>query len=171
MLRRVVILSVFAGFGISAGGCASTCPSPRAATPSEVVAPGDDGWVSIPSIHDVATTVARLEATIAARGAVHFASIDHGAGAVSVGETLGPMVLVIFGNPKVGTKLMTADPRVGSELPLRMLVHADEARQTFIGFRSPLGLVSRYELKSVADVLGAMDKSMRGLAAAAAAVD
>ncbi len=31
-------------------------------------------------------------------------------------------VMLIFGNTRVGTPLMQADPRIGIELPLRMLI-------------------------------------------------
>jgi uncharacterized protein (DUF302 family) len=43
------------------------------------------------------------------------------AGARKAGVELQPDVLLIFGNTSVGTALMQADPRVGIELPLRMV--------------------------------------------------
>ena len=52
-----------------------------------------------------------------------FESIDHAAGARKAGLTLSPSTLYIFGNPKGGTPIMQADPRMGIELPLKMHVY------------------------------------------------
>jgi uncharacterized protein (DUF302 family) len=57
-----------------------------------------------------------------AHGLQLFARIDHAAGARKADVELEANVLLIFGNPSVGTPLMQADPRVGVELPLRMLI-------------------------------------------------
>jgi uncharacterized protein (DUF302 family) len=51
-----------------------------------------------------------------------FARIDHAAGARAVGLALGDEVVLVFGNPQAGTPLMQADPLVGLDLPLRVLV-------------------------------------------------
>ena len=54
--------------------------------------------------------------------------IDHAAGARKADVELDADVLLIFGNVRVGTPLMQADPRVGIELPLRMLIWQDPDR-------------------------------------------
>jgi uncharacterized protein (DUF302 family) len=51
-------------------------------------------------------------------------------------------VLLIFGNVSVGTPLMQADPRVGIELPLRMLIWQDPDG-THVGYLDPHELADR----------------------------
>ena len=66
----------------------------------------ENGLTTVPSRHDVKVTVDRLEAAAKAKGLTIFARIDHSAGARTVGLTLRPTELLIFGNAKGGTPLM-----------------------------------------------------------------
>jgi uncharacterized protein (DUF302 family) len=66
----------------------------------------DAGLVEVASAHDVKETVSRLEAALARANVAVAAKIDHAAAAEKVGEQLPPTVLVVFGNPKLGTPLM-----------------------------------------------------------------
>ena len=77
-------------------------------------------------------TVARLEAALDARPLTRFATIDHAAGAEKAGLDLRPMKLFIFGNPKAGTRFMQAEPMMGLELPLRILVVGEDAGASVI---------------------------------------
>lgn len=74
------------------------------------------------SAADFETTLAQAQAAIDKRGFKTFAVIDHAAGAASIGQPLRPATLIIFGNPKGGTPVMQAEPLMGLELPLKMLV-------------------------------------------------
>jgi uncharacterized protein (DUF302 family) len=64
----------------------------------------------------------RLLDAVERRGLTVFAQIDHAAAAREIGMELADEVVVVFGNPRAGTLLMQQDPRVGIELPLRLLV-------------------------------------------------
>src|SRR3712207_3939021 len=75
---------------------------------------------------DVASVVDQLTAALRARGIEIFATVDHAAGARAAGLELADEVLLVFGNPAVGTALMQADPRCGLDLPLRMLVWSQD---------------------------------------------
>lgn len=88
---------------------------------------------------DVAATVGRIEDALHAMGVTVFARIDHAAGARAAGLELSDEVVLVFGDPAAGTKLMQADPRVGIDLPLRMLVWSQNGR-TLVGYRDPRGL-------------------------------
>ena len=77
-------------------------------------------------------TLTRLLDAIARRGLSVFAQIDHAAAAREVGMDLSDEVVVVFGNPRAGTPLMQTDPRIGIELPLRMLVW-DQGGQPVVG--------------------------------------
>jgi uncharacterized protein DUF302 len=71
---------------------------------------------------------ARLREALEAHGLQRFARIDHATGARKADVELEGNVLLIFDNTRVGTPLMQADPRVGIELPLRMLIWQDSRR-------------------------------------------
>ena len=96
---------------------------------------------------DVASVVDRLTAGLRDRGVEVFATIDHAAGARAAGLDLPDEVLLVFGNPAVGTALMQADPRSGVDLPLRMLVWSQDGA-TRLAYQAPAVLADRYEVGS-----------------------
>ena len=110
---------------------------------------------------------ARLREALDEHGLELFARIDHAAGARKAGAELDPNVLLIFGNPSVGTPLMQADPRVGIELPLRMLIWGD-ASGTRVGYLDPRELADRYALAGNEETLERQAALLGRLAAAAA---
>ena len=62
---------------------------------------------------------------IAAKGITFFQEIDQTALAAKAGIALKPSVLLIFGNPPLGTQFITANPQAGLDWPVRMLVYRD----------------------------------------------
>jgi uncharacterized protein (DUF302 family) len=116
------------------------------------------------SPHDVTSTVVRVEDSLRTRGVTLFAAVDHAAGAREAGLELADEVLLIFGNPKVGTALMQADPCVGIELPLRMLIW-DAHGTTRIGFSDPGELADAYGLDAALPVLSRLRGLLDGLVA------
>lgn len=107
------------------------------------------------SPHSVRETVERVLTALESRGVHVFALIDHGAGAKAVGLELPDEEVVIFGDARGGTPLMQRDPRVGYELPLRILVW-DAGGHTAIGYRPPTELGSDYEVADQVATLGRM---------------
>src|SRR4030088_1694325 len=93
-----------------------------------------------------AETVKRLIEAIASRGLTVFAQIDHAAAASEAGLELAPELVVLFGNPRAGTPLMQSDPRIGVELPLRMLVWED-GDGALLGYNDPRELAARYDVE------------------------
>ena len=79
---------------------------------------------------------ARLREALGTHGLQLFARIDHATGARKADVELEPNVLLIFGKTSVGTPLMQADPHVGIELPLRMLIWQDPNGGTVSPIRS-----------------------------------
>ena len=65
-----------------------------------------EGVIDLPSPYSVPETADRLENLLLAKGNKIFARIDQAAEAASVGMTLRPTILLVFGNPKAGTPLM-----------------------------------------------------------------
>lgn len=110
-----------------------------------------------------AETLERLLAALDRRGLSVFAQIDHAAAAREVGMELAEEVVVVFGNPRGGTPLMQADPRVGIELPLRMLVW-NAGEQTMVGYHDPRDLAQDYDVEAQASALEAMSSLLDELA-------
>jgi len=113
-------------------------------------------------------TTRSLVAAIERRGLTVFARIDHAAGAREVGLELADEEVVLFGSPRSGTPLMQDDPRIGIELPLRMLVWR-EGEQVLLGHNDPRELSSAYEVAAHAQTLEQMASLLAALAAEAAA--
>lgn len=73
-----------------------------------------------------------------------FAQIDHQENARKVGISMRPTVLVIFGNPKIGTPLMRDYPSIAIDLPLKALVWEDADGQVWLGANDPKYLQRRH---------------------------
>ncbi|MDQ2895197.1 MAG: DUF302 domain-containing protein [Actinomycetota bacterium] len=114
------------------------------------------------SPYSVDLTVERLVLALDRHGVPLLAQIDHGAGAARAGLQLGDEQVLIFGDAKVGTLLIQADPRVGYELPLRLLVW-DAESETMIGYRSPIELADSYALAAQREVLTRMEALLETL--------
>jgi uncharacterized protein (DUF302 family) len=102
--------------------------------------------VSIPSLHDFATTLARLEAAIEEAGLTIVIAIDHAENAARAGQELRPTTVIVFGNPEAGTPLMLAARTLALDLPQRMLVWEDEVGVVFVTWRDPVLVAAQHGL-------------------------
>lgn len=117
----------------------------------------DPGIVTKLSPLPVAETVARLAGMIKAKNIRLFAVIDQREEAQQVGLDLRETTLVIFGSPVAGTPVMVAAPLSALDLPLKVLVWADDG-QTKVSYYAPATLAARYHLGAdLAGNLAAID--------------
>jgi len=123
--------------------------------------------VELTASGDADQVEARLREALDAHGLQVFARVDHAAGARKADFELDANVVLTFGSPAVGTPLMQADPRVGIELPLRMLIWQDPAG-THVGYLDPRELADRYALDGHQQTLERQAAVLTKLAAAAA---
>ena len=124
------------------------------------------GLISRISPFSVAATLDRLEAVLKAKGVKVFARIDHAAEAQSVGLSLRPTELLIFGNPKAGTPLMLASQSIGLDLPMKALAWQDAQGQVQLTWNSPDYLTGRHGLdvefnKNLAAVGGLIEAALK----------
>ena len=127
-----------------------------------------DGLITVPSSFNTKQTIDRLEAALKTGGATIIARVDHAAGATSVGATLRPTELLIFGNPKGGTPLMQAQQSVGIDLPLKALAWEDKDGKTWLSYNDPVWIAKRHDAGSeVAKVTEALANALKGAAAKA----
>lgn len=100
------------------------------------------------SPHSVDETVVRLTEAANKASAKIFAVIDQDGEARAAELDLRPTKLVLFGNPAAGTPLMQAAPASALDLPLRVVVWADDGGVVWMSFLSASWLVERYVLPS-----------------------
>jgi uncharacterized protein (DUF302 family) len=122
------------------------------------------------SASDHAGTCQRVVDAIARRGLILFARIDHAGGAREVGLELADEQVMIFGHARTGTPLMRADPRIGIELPLRILVWS-RGERVLVGYRDPRDWQSVYAVGDHVPTLEAMAGVLEAIAAEATSAD
>ena len=108
-------------------------------------AANDLGIITKLSQLPVAETVARLTGMINAKGMRLFAVIDQRAEARQAGLDLRETTLVMFGSPAAGTPVMAAAPLAALDLPLKVLIWADEG-QTKVSYYAPAALAASHHL-------------------------
>ncbi len=100
------------------------------------------GVIATKSAYDLQETVDRLKKDIAAKGITFFQEIDQASLAAKSGIELKPSILLIFGNPPLGTQFITANPQAGLDWPVRMLVYRDEAGTVWVAY-TDFGWIAR----------------------------
>lgn len=95
------------------------------------------------SRYDFDLTINRITQALTARGITIFADIDQAKAAARAGTTLRPTPLILFGNPKVGTPIMAANPHAALELPLKALVWQDEQGCVNVDYLDPSALLTQ----------------------------
>jgi uncharacterized protein (DUF302 family) len=123
------------------------------------------GIVDVPSRYSVPETLARLQAILKEKGIAVFALIDHSGEAEKAGLTMRPTQVLIFGNPKSGTPLMIAAPRLAIDLPLKALAWQDEQGQVWLSYNSPEYLQQRHGfpadlMKNIAGIATLVQKAV-----------
>jgi len=121
------------------------------------------GLVVIKSPYPVTQTLDRLQALVQERGMKVFARIDHAKGAASIGKTLRPTEVILFGNPQGGTPFMECAQTVGIDLPLKALAWEDAAGQVWLGYNDPEFLAQRHEVPECG-VVKNMTKALANIA-------
>lgn len=147
-------------------GCASMSPQAGNISDGSSAAGAVEGLISVRSPHSASDTMDRLEQAAKQRDLKIFARIDHAAGAASIGSSLRPTQVLIFGNPEGGTPLMQCAQTIGIDLPLKVLVWEDQASQVWLGYNDPVYLARRHGVPQCA----AADKLRNALADLAKAV-
>jgi uncharacterized protein (DUF302 family) len=99
----------------------------------------DNGLITKPSKYSVTETIEKFEAAIkaqAANGWIVFGRIDHAAAAKAAGLEMRPRTVIIYGNPKNGTALMTKTATLAIDLPMKVLVWQDEQDKVWLTYNS-----------------------------------
>jgi uncharacterized protein (DUF302 family) len=95
-------------------------------SPVAVPATEDDGTVRIKSAYSMPETIRRLKKDVADKGIMFVNEIDQSKLAADAGVTMRPSMLLVFGNPPLGTLFLTSNPAAGLDWPFRLLVCQDD---------------------------------------------
>jgi len=113
-------------------------------TASSPVLAGDDGIVTVKSAYPIGETVERLKRDIADKGIKFFNEIDQSRLAADAGIKLRPSVLLIFGNPPLGTQFITANANAGLDWPVRLLVYENEKGEVWTAYTDFYWIAQRH---------------------------
>ncbi|MGL4279911.1 MAG: DUF302 domain-containing protein [Albidovulum sp.] len=128
-----------------------------------------DGVVRVKSRYPMDETIERIKADVAAKGIMFFDQIDQAGLAKDAGIELLPSVLLIFGNPPLGTLFLTSNPDSGLDWPVRLLVR-QEADGTVLAVYTDFAWIARRhgitnrkkEFAMATEVIGSITASIAG---------
>lgn len=92
------------------------------------------------TMHAFQETLAAVTKVINDAGLTIFAEIDHAKAARENGLDMPETRVILYGNPKVGTPVMTETPLSALDLPLRILVRELPGHRSAIAFH-PLAMM------------------------------
>ena len=118
---------------------------------SSPVLAGDDGIIAVKSAYPVGETIDRLKKDIADKGIKFFDEIDQSKLAADAGIMLRPSVLLIFGNPPLGTQFITANANAGLDWPVRLLVYENEKGEVWTAYTEFDWIARRHGIKNRGD--------------------
>lgn len=127
-----------------------------------------DGMINVQSAFPVAESAERLEHILKEKGMTIFKRIAHSEGAANVGIQLRDSVLIVFGNPKVGSPLMKCKQTVAIDLPQKVLIWEGEHSKVWISYNDPRYLQERHAISGCEEVILKIEKALSSIIRAAA---
>lgn len=114
----------------------------------------------VESCFSVSATMDRLERFLKSKGVDIISRIDHSAAAKNKGLQLRPTEVLIFGNPAVGTHLLSARGTVALDLPLRVAVWEDPDGSVWLGYHDVQSLAEDHGVTNQAALVNSMRKGL-----------
>ena len=147
--------------GVAGWLCVAALGVSSAAAQDRVEA--SEGMIAYRSDAGFGVTLERVEPAVEARGLFVMKVVDHAAAAKQFGQDLIPNTVVLFGNPKIGSQVMTCAPRAGIDLPQKLMVWEEDGA-VFVAYNDPQHLVWRHSIEGCEDLLARVAESLDGLA-------
>lgn len=123
--------------------------------------------VIVPTASTVPETVKRLTDAVNASGGKVFCTVDFGRGIRSIGEDVGEVQLVIFGDPRIGAQALSADRLAALDLPGKVLVY-DTAEGAEMAYAQPAEMLAEWNIPAEAPVLERMARTLEAVTSGAA---
>jgi uncharacterized protein (DUF302 family) len=105
-----------------------------------------NGIINQKSRYGVRESLDRFQELLQAKGITVFARIDQQAEARKVALELRATELLVFGNPKAGTPIMSAFPLAALDLPLKLLAWEDSDAAVWLSYNAADYIQQRYAL-------------------------
>ncbi len=99
------------------------------------------------SQHSVNDTAKQLVQILEKKGFTISSKVDHAQEAKNVGIELRDTIVIIFGNPKIGSKLMQCAPTIAIDLPQKALIWKDAGGKVWLSVNNPEYLQQRHKVK------------------------
>ena len=119
-----------------------------------------EGMVTLKSPYSAKKTIDRLENILKKKGMTIFTRIDHSKGAKKAGLELPSTIVLIFGNPKVGTPVMQCQQGAAIDFPQKALAWEDENGNVWLSYNNPEYLVRRHHIKNCEEQINKIKKAL-----------
>jgi len=135
------------------------------------VAAEPPGLIKKTSPHGVSRTLDRLEGILEDKGITVALRWPHGERADAVDIRLRATEVIIFGNPNIGSHLMTSARTAGIDLPMKALAWRDADGQVWLGYNDPAYIAERHGIDHRSETLDKMANALDKLTDKAVAAD
>jgi len=140
-------------------GCLWVAVLGTSSATAQVRVGASEGMIAYRSAAGFAATMERVEPAIEARGLLVMKVVDHAAGAAKFGVELNPNTVVLFGHPRIGSRVMACAPRAGIDLPQKLLVWEEDGA-VFVAYNDPQHLVWRHSIDGCDDLLARVSENL-----------
>lgn len=125
------------------------------------------GLITKSSPYEVTETLDRLEAVLGEKGITVALRWNHGQRASDADIELRDTQVLMFGNPKIGSHLMTSVQSAGIDLPMKALAWRDADGQVWLAYNDPAYVAERHDIDDRDDVLEKLSKALDNFTEAA----
>jgi uncharacterized protein (DUF302 family) len=135
---------------------------------SSAMAADVDGLIKMKSMHSVTVTIDRLANIVKKKGITVALRWNHSAKANKLGIKMRPTELLIFGNPKLGSYIMTSEQTAAIDMPLKAIAWKDAKGQVWLGYNDPAYIAKRHHITDRDKVVAKISKALAAMTAKAA---
>lgn len=130
-----------------------------------------DGLIKKSSPYGVSETLDRLETVLDDKGITVALRWEHGRRAAEVDIPLRDTEVMIFGNPNIGSHLMTSARTAGIDLPMKALAWRDADGEVWLAYNDPVYIARRHGVDDRNEIIEKMSGALDALTDAAVAAE
>ena len=130
-----------------------------------------EGFVSQKSSYDAEETAVRPSDKLQENSITIFERVNHHVGAERAGMELNPTILILFGNPNLGTPIMQCAQTAAIDLPQKMLIWTDDEGATYISYNDTIFIKKRHRIEGCDKELEKISSALKRFAGYAAGND
>lgn len=116
----------------------------------------ESGLVTKSSPYSVGETLDRLESVLKSKGITVVMRWNHAQKAANADIPLRPTELLLFGNPKLGSHLMTSNQAAAIDLPMKAVAWEDSEGQVWLTYNDPEYMARRHGIDDRSEIINKM---------------